>query len=50
MTSEGDIYLWDFDGYNHRELNMTFDDVLNCPHRKMGHAFVLCGMLEGEIL
>lgn len=49
MASEGDIYLWDFDGYNHRKLDMSFDDVLNCPHRKMGHAFVLCAMLETEI-
>lgn len=42
-----DIWLFDFDGYNHRLLNMTWNDVMNNPNRKMGHAFVLGMMLEG---
>lgn len=41
-----DVVLWDFDGYNHIEEGMTFDEVANCPNRKMGHAFVLAMMLE----
>lgn len=43
------IALLDFDGYNHKALGMTYNDVLNCTERKMGHAFVLGMMLEGHI-
>jgi hypothetical protein len=41
-----DIWLWDFDGYDHISLGMTMDEVINCPTRKMGHAFVLKMLLE----
>jgi hypothetical protein len=41
----GSITLFDFDGYDHRRLNMTLADVLNCPTRICGHAFVLAMML-----
>lgn len=44
--ARGHITLWDFDGYDHRALGMTFDDVLACPTRTMGHAFILAMMLE----
>ena len=44
----GRITLWDFDGYDHRKLGMSFRDVLNCETRKMGHAFVLAMMLQGK--
>ncbi len=40
-----DLWLWDFDGFNHREFGMTLQDVIDRPERKMGHAFVLAGML-----
>ncbi len=46
-SSEKDLYLWDFDGYNHKELGMSYDEVVNCKERKMGHAFVLAMILEG---
>jgi hypothetical protein len=46
----GDICLWDFDGYDHHKLNMTYQDVLDCPSRKMGHAFVLAMMLDNQRL
>jgi len=42
-----DIYLWDFDGYNHRAMDMSWDDVVNNDTRPMGHAFVLAMALEG---
>lgn len=42
-----DIYLWDFDGYDHKELGMTYTDVINCEDKKMGHAFILGMLLEG---
>jgi len=41
-----EIWLWDFDGYDHVELGMTLKEVLNDPARKMGHAFVLAMILE----
>jgi hypothetical protein len=41
-----DITLWDFDGYDHRALGMTYQDVLNCETRTMGHAFILAMLLE----
>lgn len=44
----GELVLWDFDGYDHHELDMTLKDVLNDPTRKMGHAFVLA-MILGEL-
>lgn len=49
--SQGDIdlYLWDFDGYNHKACKLTLDQVINNPKRKMGHAFVLTMLLEGAI-
>jgi hypothetical protein len=40
------IYLWDFDGYDYKSLDMSLTDVLNCRTRSMGHAFVLARMLE----
>lgn len=49
LYTAGHVTLWDFDGYDHRDLNMSFDDVVNCETRKMGHAFVLAMMLEGII-
>lgn len=42
-----DLYLWDFDGYNHRALELTYEQVVNDPNRKMGHAFVIGMLLEG---
>jgi len=49
LCGDKDIYLWDFDGYNHKELGMTYDEVVNCETKKMGHAFVLAMILEGKI-
>lgn len=44
--AEGHLTLWDFDGYLHRELGMSYEDVIGCTTKKMGHAFVLAMMLE----
>ena len=50
MAAEpGDLYLWDFDGYDHRALDMTFDQVINDPVHTMGHAFVITMLLEGYL-
>ncbi len=48
-SSEDDIYLWDFDGYNHRYFNIDFDYVINDPTKTMGHAFVIAMLLEGYL-
>jgi len=47
MYGEQDLYLWDFDGYNHKALDMSYDEVVNSETKKMGHAFVLAMALEG---
>jgi hypothetical protein len=43
------IALWDFDGYNHFDKNMSFYDVVHNEKLKCGHAFVLFGLLTGKI-
>jgi len=44
--SEGEVHLWDFDGYDYRHTNLS--EVLNNPKRKMGHAFVLAALLKNN--
>lgn len=48
-ANKQEIWLWDFDGYDHENYNMTFDDVINSKTRKMGHAFVLAMLLTGYL-
>jgi len=43
-----DIYLIDFDGYNHVRIKKTMEQVINDPYKKMGHAFVLYDLLVKE--
>lgn len=45
----GEITLWDFDGYDHRRLNMSYEDVITCETRKCGHGFVLAMLLENYL-
>lgn len=47
-TSAEDIYLRDWDGYDHLIKNLTISEVANNPRKKMGHAFVLWALLMGE--
>lgn len=44
-----EIVLFDFDGYDNERFNMSMEEVINNPNKKMGHAFVLKMMLEGMI-
>lgn len=44
-----DLVLLDFDAYDHASLGYTFDDVINDPNKKMGHAFVLAMMLDDNL-
>jgi hypothetical protein len=39
------VTLWDFDGYDHEAMGWSLAQVLQNPHRPMGHAFVLKAML-----
>lgn len=43
------LFLWDYDGYNHRRLGMTYDDVLDNEDRSFGHSFVIAMLLEGLV-
>lgn len=43
------LVLRDFDGYGHVKLGLSLTEVLNNPHRKMGHAFVLAMLLTNDI-
>lgn len=45
-TTKKDIYLIDFDGYNHIAIGKSMTEVLNDTHMRMGHAFVLYSLLE----
>ena len=47
-----ELWLWDFDGYNHRDSRLQFNyrDVIDCETKKMGHAFVLAMLLEGFLV
>ena len=47
-NSKYQVWLKDFDGYDHKALGMSYQDVINCESRKMGHAFVLGMMLENQ--
>lgn len=40
------LYLWDFDGYDHRAYGLSLMEVPFQEDRKMGHAFVLAMMLQ----
>lgn len=40
------IYLWDFDGYDHKSLGMSYQDVVNNPNLSMGHAFIIAALIE----
>lgn len=44
-TEERDIYLRDWDGYDHVAKGLTIAEVANNPAKKMGHAFVLWALL-----
>jgi len=45
-TTKKDIYLIDFDGYNHIEMGKNLTEVCNDPNMRMGHAFVIYSLLE----
>lgn len=46
-SEDKDMYLIDFDGYNHKRIGMSYHEVINSKTKKMGHAFVLAMMLDG---
>jgi hypothetical protein len=48
-NSKQDIILLDFEGYDHRFLDLNWDQVMNNPDVPIGQGFVLAMMLEGII-
>lgn len=49
INSGEKIALWDFDGYDHEARNMSYEEVVNEPKYKCGHAFVLYGLLTEQL-
>lgn len=48
LQEEGrDLWLWDFDHYDHHALGMDFRDVIHNEKQTMGHGFILAMLLEG---
>lgn len=45
----GQVTLWDFDGYDYLAMNKSLVDVINDQNRKMGHAFVLAMILGKQL-
>jgi hypothetical protein len=43
-----DIYLFDFDGYDHLAYDMTLAEVGRNVERPMGHAFIVASLITGE--
>lgn len=48
--NEEPFVLVDFDGYDYIREGKTLKEVMNDPHKKMGHAFVLAMLLQYPIL
>lgn len=48
LAKTTDLWLRDFDGYDHVAKGMSLTDVVNCSTRKMGHAFVLAMLLVDD--
>lgn len=48
-SSKEDIFLVDFEGYDHRFLEQSWDQVVSNPDRPVGQAFALCMLLEGYL-
>lgn len=46
---EENIYLWDFDAHNLTPGTFTYEDLINNPNIKVGHAYVLAMMLENKL-
>lgn len=45
-----ELALFDFDGYDHVRRNDTLATVIANGNKKMGHAFVLAALLEGQLI
>jgi hypothetical protein len=44
-----DLYLRDYDAYDFKNIGWTYEQVINCPTKIMGHAFILGMLLENYI-
>jgi hypothetical protein len=50
LAKHGALTLLDFDGWDHRALNLDLEDVIYYPRKKMGHAFVLAMCLLKKLV
>jgi len=46
--NNGRLCLWDFDGYDHKRIGLSLEEVFYNTHKKMGHGFVLAMMLRNN--
>ena len=46
-TSKVNVALWDFFSYNHKKLNLTYEQVINNEKKMMGHSFIIAMMIDG---
>lgn len=42
------LWLWDFDGYDHKAEGLGYEDILLDESRSLGHSFVLAMLLEEQ--
>lgn len=50
MVLRGDnVALRDFDGYDHISKGVLFEDIINNKNKSLGHAFIIYGLLTGEL-
>jgi len=49
LNSGIDLILTDFDAYDHNAIGLSYEEVINNPKKKMGHAFVLAMLLENQL-
>ena len=49
LLETNNLALADFDGYNHKKLGMTYDEVIHCGKKRMGHAFVIAMILKNYL-
>lgn len=46
IKNNQDVYLLDYDGYNHLKEGKTFEQIVNDPSKSLGHAFCIWYVLK----
>ena len=45
-STNTDIYLLDFDGFNHIKANISIEKIIDNPDKSLGHSFVIWNVLK----